>query len=120
MSLRRRFEQHLHDTALLRDRAHILVAVSGGLDSIVLLHLLRFGTLRFKLTVAHYDHAMRSDSARDALWLRGLCRVWNVPLISARTRHPPRTEAAADSSRGSDVGLTRPTSWSTWGWSCSR
>lgn len=77
------------------------VAVSGGLDSVALLHLLRF-PLRDRvgpLSAAHLDHAMRADSHADALWVAGLCRAWRVPLTSARASPPPRSEADARRAR---------------------
>ncbi|HET9950051.1 MAG TPA: ATP-binding protein, partial [Longimicrobiales bacterium] len=63
-----------------------VVAVSGGLDSVALLHLLRFaGPADARpLVVAHFDHRMRADSAEDAAWVRGLCRAWAVPLEVGR------------------------------------
>lgn len=63
----------------------VVVAVSGGLDSVVLLHLLRFhaGT---ELQVAHLDHGMRRDSRRDAHWVRGLARAWELPFQSEEAR----------------------------------
>ncbi len=75
----------------------VTVAVSGGLDSVVLLHLLRFPLrdLGFRLAAAHVDHAMRTGSAADAAWLRGLCRAWGVPLVSTRLEPPARSEADA-------------------------
>jgi len=75
----------------------VVVAVSGGLDSMVLLHLLRFalpGGPRWVL-VAHFDHGMRPDSAADVHWLRGLCRVWGLTLVSERAAEPPTSEAGA-------------------------
>ena len=46
----------------------LLVAVSGGVDSLVLLHLLH--ELRaehgLRLQVAHLDHQIRKESAADA------------------------------------------------------
>ncbi len=41
-----------------------VVAVSGGVDSMVLLELLR-KQLRLDLVVAHFDHGIRSDSSQD-------------------------------------------------------
>lgn len=41
-----------------------MLAVSGGVDSMVLLDLLR-RTPGVRLIVAHFDHGIRSDSARD-------------------------------------------------------
>src|SRR5690606_4697552 len=58
--------------------AHLLVAVSGGLDSVVLLHLLRFHGGGRRLTAAHFDHNMRPGSGDDAAWVRGLCAAWRV------------------------------------------
>ena len=61
----------------------MIVALSGGLDSCVLLHVLRFalaGTARVR--AAHFDHGIRPDSGADAAWVRGLCRAWEVELAS--------------------------------------
>jgi tRNA(Ile)-lysidine synthase len=44
---------------------------------------------------AHFDHAMRADSAADAAWVRGLCRAWAVPLVEGRAGAAPRSEAGA-------------------------
>lgn len=90
-----RFARHLEQSALLRDVRRVVVAVSGGLDSICLLHLLRFGPFDFALEAAHYDHAMREASSRDADWVRGVCTAWQVPVHGARAAVPPRSEAAA-------------------------
>jgi tRNA(Ile)-lysidine synthase len=77
-----------------------IVALSGGLDSCVLLHLLRFGSCPGpSLVAAHYDHAMRDESAADALWVRGLCRAWGVPCAIERAAAAPRSEAAARRAR---------------------
>ncbi|CAN5344315.1 tRNA lysidine(34) synthetase TilS [soil metagenome] len=77
----------------------LLVAVSGGRDSVVLLHLLRFHAPALALTVAHFDHAIRAGSRGDARWLRGLCAAWNLPLVSARADRPLRGETAARDAR---------------------
>jgi tRNA(Ile)-lysidine synthase TilS/MesJ len=39
----RRLRRHLSDTRILDGDGHLLVALSGGLDSVCLLHVLRFG-----------------------------------------------------------------------------
>jgi tRNA(Ile)-lysidine synthase len=94
-ALPERFARHPHGARLLRPHHRVLVALSGGLDSVCLLHLLRFGGAAPELHAAHYDHAMRPDSAADAAWVRGLCTAWRVPFSSARADPPPRGEAAA-------------------------
>jgi tRNA(Ile)-lysidine synthase len=90
-----RFARHPRGARLLDGRQRVVVAVSGGLDSVCLLHLLRFGGLRLELHVAHFDHAMRPDSAADAAWVRGLCGAWALPFAGERAPVPPRSEAAA-------------------------
>jgi tRNA(Ile)-lysidine synthase len=65
MKLHDAFRAHLASLALPEGPA--LVAVSGGLDSVVLLDLLhRAGTPRRQLVVAHADHGIHPDSASVA------------------------------------------------------
>lgn len=74
----------------------LVVAVSGGVDSMVLLHQLRFIARRGEdLVVAHLDHGMRGESARDALWLRGVCTAWAIPFHTARAESAPGSEEEA-------------------------
>jgi tRNA(Ile)-lysidine synthase len=96
-----RFRRSLDALGVRGTGAHVLVAVSGGCDSVALLHLLRFAAddAGLRATAAHFDHAMRPGSERDAAWVRGLCRVWEVPLIEARAEVAPRTEEAARDAR---------------------
>ena len=75
----------------------VVVGVSGGIDSIVLLHLLRFapGIPRLRLVAAHVDHAMRVGSAADAAWVRGVCAAWGVASRTVRLAPAPAGEAEA-------------------------
>ena len=88
----------------------MVVALSGGLDSVVLLHLLRFPLrdLDLRLSAAHLDHGMRPGSAADAAWTRGLCRAWGVPLTTERLARPPRSEAEARRARYRYLERTAP------------
>jgi tRNA(Ile)-lysidine synthase len=96
-----RFRRSLDALGVRGTGAHVLVAVSGGCDSVALLHLLRFAAddAGLRVTAAHFDHAMRSGSEGDAAWVRGLCRVWEVPLIEERAEAAPRTEEEARDAR---------------------
>ena len=73
------------------------MALSGGVDSSVLLHLLRFtpGIPRLGLLAAHFDHQMRPDSPLDLLWVKGLCLAWGIPLETGEARVPPTSETQA-------------------------
>lgn len=60
-----------------------LVAVSGGIDSVVLLDILvAAGT--HDLTVAHFDHGIRDDSAADARFVAALAERYALPFVSER------------------------------------
>lgn len=86
---------------VLRAGQRVLVAVSGGLDSTVLFHLLRFtpGLPPLELRAAHLDHRMRPGSADDARWVEGLARAWDVPLVSRAVARPPANETEARRAR---------------------
>lgn len=79
----------------------VLVALSGGCDSVVLLYLLRFPFARLGLepVAAHLDHRMRDSAAGDAQWVHGLCTAWQVPLISERLPVAPVSEDDAREAR---------------------
>ena len=62
---------------------HLLVAVSGGVDSMVLLHFLyeRRTRLSITLSVVHAHHHLRSDTAdRDAELVASFCRERRIPF----------------------------------------
>ena len=56
------------------------LAVSGGGDSVALLHLaLNWAKQNhIKLQVICIDHQLRDSSAKDADWVRNLCQTWGV------------------------------------------
>lgn len=69
-----------------RDR-HLLVALSGGADSVALLCLLLRRQIpdRLTITAAHYHHGIRGAQAdADAQFCRQLCSRLQVRLIEAR------------------------------------
>jgi tRNA(Ile)-lysidine synthase len=100
-SLEERFRQQLEELGLARAGTPVLVALSGGSDSVVLLHLLRFSAaeLGIEVRAAHFDHAMRPGSEADARWVEGLCRAWGIPLLRERADRPLRGEEEARRAR---------------------
>jgi tRNA(Ile)-lysidine synthase len=92
----------------------VIVALSGGLDSVVLLHLLRFGVPGALAAAAHLDHRMRPGSAGDAAWVSGLCRAWGVRVIAGRARVPPRSEADARNLRHAFLRSARRRAGADW------
>lgn len=57
-----------------------VVAVSGGVDSVSLLHLLK-GEPHLKLIVAHLDHGIRADSSQDRQLVQVLAREAGLPFV---------------------------------------
>ncbi|MET0980332.1 MAG: tRNA lysidine(34) synthetase TilS [Candidatus Saccharimonadales bacterium] len=60
-----------------------LVAVSGGIDSVVLLDKL-VASGEYELIVAHFDHGIRSDSSADARFVAGLAAQYRLPFETRR------------------------------------
>ena len=61
----------------------VLCAVSGGADSMCLLHLLwQLGEAEgFQVAAAHYNHNLRgAESTRDEDFVRQQCQKWHIPL----------------------------------------
>jgi tRNA(Ile)-lysidine synthase len=76
----------------------VVVGVSGGVDSLVLLHVLLAlrDRLSIRLHVATLDHGLRGEAgAADAAFVRATAAAWGVPCTAGRADVP----ALADSLR---------------------
>jgi tRNA(Ile)-lysidine synthetase-like protein len=76
----------LRGAAPLPAGTRVLAAVSGGPDSTALLLWLREEGV--DIAAAHYDHALRPGSERDAAHVAELCARLGVPLLSERRSEP--------------------------------
>lgn len=81
--------------AMLQARDRVLVAVSGGVDSVVLLHVLQELKKELKLTlaVAHFDHGIRPDSAQDAEFVKKLAQSLKLKFYAERADVPAYAKA---------------------------
>jgi tRNA(Ile)-lysidine synthase len=59
---------------------HYVVAVSGGVDSVALLHILARKP-DIALVVAHYDHGIREDSMQDRQFVQQLAEKLGLPFV---------------------------------------
>jgi tRNA(Ile)-lysidine synthase len=77
----------------------LLIGVSGGIDSVALLHaLVRTGR---RPVVAHFDHGWRKESAADAAWVQELAREMGLKFAGGKMRAAvkKRREAEARTAR---------------------
>ena len=85
--LLQRVEQSVQSRKLLKRGQKVLIAVSGGLDSMVLLHLLYalLSKHRWKLTVAHFNHRLRGRSSNaDEQLVRKTTAALKLPVVVGR------------------------------------
>lgn len=57
----------------------VLVGVSGGTDSLVLMHMLV--TAGYSVIVAHFNHHLRPDAEDDARFVEEMAQRYNLPFV---------------------------------------
>lgn len=70
---------------LIMPDTKVCVALSGGPDSVLLLHLLlKFSSiLHFQLSAAHINHNLRGkESDQDEEFCRSLCKSYQIPFVT--------------------------------------
>jgi len=81
----------------------VMVGVSGGLDSMVLLSVLNViletGEKDFKIIAAHFDHGLRNDSSKDAEFVSSVARKMEIECIVGKGTLDSRVENAARNAR---------------------
>ncbi len=82
MDIVARVRRHIISSGILSKGDVIVLGVSGGPDSVALLHI--FAHLRyefaFKLHVAHFNHALRKTALSDQKFVQKLADQLNVPF----------------------------------------
>ena len=83
MAIQEKFKKVIRKSQLISLGDRVLVAVSGGPDSVALLHVLYNlqDELGLHLEVAHLEHGIRGEEAKDdARFVRGLAERLNLPV----------------------------------------
>jgi len=76
-----RFIHHVHQNNLFTSKQRLLLALSGGVDSVVLAHLLKQGD--FDFAIAHCNFQLRGkDSHADERFCKALAESLHVPFYT--------------------------------------
>ncbi|ANK61327.1 hypothetical protein AYR56_04420 [Loigolactobacillus backii] len=91
--MERRFRQHVQTNHFWSAGQRVLVAVSTGADSMVLLTLLQRLplNLRPKIGVVHVNHQLRQQSEQEEVFLTAYCQRQRLPLFKTRWLDHPLT-----------------------------
>jgi tRNA(Ile)-lysidine synthase len=95
--LHARIHQILKQRQLLPQQTPVLVAVSGGQDSLCLLRLLLDlqPQWRWEVAVAHCNHRWRPDADDNAEYVQQLAQSWHLPCYGVTATQALPSEAVA-------------------------
>ncbi len=103
-----RFDHHFQNDGLpVPPDRHVLIAVSGGGDSVALLHLLSDWGNRSgcRLSVATVDHGLRDGSADEAAFVADICRSLALPHRTLMWRRETTCGRSSSAARGARYRL---------------
>ena len=76
-------KKYIEKFQLFQKGDRVLLGISGGLDSVALLETLYLlkDEYKLKLFVSHYDHKIRKNSYKDAIFVYKLCKKNKFPFF---------------------------------------
>ena len=92
--------RYIRENDLILSGSTLVCAVSGGKDSVCLLHLMLSlqDELQIRVEAAHLNHQLRgAESDRDEAFVRKLCKTLGVPLTVSRADVSGRCKATGES-----------------------
>ena len=83
--LTKKFEEIIEKHNMLSRGDNIVAGISGGSDSVCLLHLLCSIKDKYALNInaVHINHGIRETAKRDEDFVKNLCEKWNVSFYCA-------------------------------------
>jgi tRNA(Ile)-lysidine synthase len=83
-----KFKKFVEAEKLFSPRSRLLVAVSGGQDSVALVHLLvelkKKDWPQLQMALAHFNHQLRKSAGEDELFVRQLAEELGIKVFSGR------------------------------------
>ena len=81
--MKKTVRRYIREHGLLRNSDPVVVGVSGGVDSMSLLHVLN--ELGYAVLAVHFNHELRAtESDGDAGCVTNFCSALNIPLVHVR------------------------------------
>jgi tRNA(Ile)-lysidine synthase len=82
-AIEHKVEKFIRKYNLIQSGDNLVVGVSGGADSMMLLHFLYTHQEYYgiKLKAAHVHHGMREEAEQDALFVKDTCDAWHIPYF---------------------------------------
>ncbi|MCL4361087.1 tRNA lysidine(34) synthetase TilS [Candidatus Dependentiae bacterium] len=76
----------IKDENLIEPESTIIIGLSGGPDSVFLLHVLKKieNPYKLKLIAAHLNHEWRKDAEQDVIFCKKLCKELEIDFVSAK------------------------------------
>lgn len=81
-TMQKKVQKYIEQNHMIHQGDSVIVGVSGGADSICLLHILAelSPILKFRLTAVHVNHGIRGAAAdADEAYVRERCAAWSIP-----------------------------------------
>lgn len=80
------FLKNIKRLKLIDNDETIIIALSGGKDSVTLTHLLKKlqENINFQLIAAYFNHQIRKDSKKEEHWIENFCKSLNIKLLKAK------------------------------------
>ena len=81
-----KIKRHISEEGIFTKGEHLLLAVSGGPDSLCMLILMNrwAKSERWKLKVAYFDHQLRDASRKEAAHVQQRCKMLHVACVEGR------------------------------------
>lgn len=95
-----RVRQFIDEHRLLANGDRVIVALSGGADSVVLLHALISLKEEYDLRISavHFHHGIRGEEAdRDMQFAEECCNRWDIPFYCGRADVPAEAAISGES-----------------------
>ncbi|MEE8335146.1 MAG: tRNA lysidine(34) synthetase TilS [Candidatus Neomarinimicrobiota bacterium] len=85
------FQRHFLPFGIVGKNSRVVVAVSGGKDSITLLHLLKNWRNLYNIFIhaGHVNFHLRDQADNDQQLIENICRKWKIPLDITQA-HPQK------------------------------